>query len=200
VAVKEAEVAKERAEIISDERSREAKGGEARVAAAVSLADRLYYLKVRPREASGSISGSLSILDPGPPTVKVTSPVAYVRGRAFYFFKEAILAQEGSANAPARLMLLDPLSLQPVKRSSEEIYTDSFVLIQGGSIYAVVKSGSEYRLARFDENLVQAARSAAAVDRDSSLSFFAPRVYVSSAAREILALDAGDLSQKAQVR
>jgi hypothetical protein len=201
VASKEAEVAEERAAIISDERSREAKGGEAKAAAA-SLADRLYYLKVRPRETSGSISGSLSILDPGPPAVKVTSPAAYVRGRAFYFFKEAILvvAQEGSPNAPARLLLLDPLTLQPVKRSGEELYADSYLLIQGGSIYAVVKSGNEYRLARFDENLAQAARSSAAVDRDSSLSLFADRIYVNSASRDVLALDARDLSQKAQVR
>ncbi len=201
VAAKEAEVAKERAEIISDERSREAKGGEAKAAAA-GLADQLFYLKVRPREASGSISGSLSILDPVPPAVKLTSPVDYVRGRAFYFYKEAILvvAQEGSPSAPARLVLLDPLNLQPVKRSSEELYADSFVLIQGGSIYAVVRSGREYRLARFDENLAQAARSAAAVDRDSSLALFAGRIYVNSPTREILALDAGDLSQKAQVR
>jgi hypothetical protein len=201
VEAKEAEVAEERAAIISDERSREAMGGEAK-AAAVSLADQLYYLKVRPREASGSISGSLSILDPGPPAVKLTSPVAYVRGRAFYFFKEAILvvAQEGSPNAPARLMLLDPLSLKPVKRSGEELYVDSHVLIQGGSIYAVVKSGNEYHLARFDENLAQAALSSVAVDRDSSLALFADRVYVNSAGRQILALDAADLSQKAQVR
>jgi hypothetical protein len=39
-----------------------------------------------------------------------------------------------------------------------------------------------------------------AVDRDTSLALFADRVYVSSAARDILALDAQDLSQKAQVR
>jgi len=202
VAAKEAEVAEEREAIISDERSREALGGEARAPAAAGLADRLYYLKVRPREPSGSISGSLSILDPGPPEVKATSPAAYVRGRAFYFFKDSILvvAQEGSPNDPARLILLDPLSLKPVKRSSEEVYADSFVLIQGGSIYAVVKSGNEHRLARFDENLALAARSAAAVDRDSSLSLFADRIYVDSAARAILALDARDLSLKAQVR
>jgi UDP-N-acetylglucosamine:LPS N-acetylglucosamine transferase len=75
----------------------------------------------------------------------VTSP-SNVRGRAFYFFKEAILvvAQEGSSSGPARLLLLDPLALQPAKRSSEEVYAESFVLIQGGSIYAVVKSGKEY--------------------------------------------------------
>jgi hypothetical protein len=200
VAAKEAEVAGERAQIISDERSREAKGGEAK--AAVSLADQLYYLKVRPREASGSISGGLSILDPGPPAVKLTSPVDYIRGRAFYFYKEAILvvAQEGSPKAPARLLLLDPLNLQPVKRSREELYADSFVLIQGGSIYAVVRSGREYRLARFDDNLAQAALSSAAVDRDSSLALFAGRIYVNSAGREILALDAGDLSLQARVR
>jgi hypothetical protein len=201
VAAKEAEVAKERAEIISDERSREAKGGEAKAAAA-GLADQLFYLKVRPREASGSISGSLSILDPVPPAVKLTSPVDYVRGRAIYFFKEAILvvAQEGSPRAPARLLLLDPLGLKPLKRSGEELYPDSYVLIQGGSIYAVVKSGNEYYLARFDENLAQAALSSVAVDRDSSLALFADRVYVNSAGRQILALDAGDLSEKARVR
>ncbi len=201
VAAKEEEVAKERAEIISDEREREAKGGEAKAAAA-GLADQLFYLKVRPREASGSISGSLSILDPVPPAVKLTSPVDYIRGRAFYFFKEAILvvAQEGSPGAPARLVLLEPLGLAPVKRSSEELYADSFVLIQGGSIYAVVRSGREYRLARFDDNLVRAAISSTAVDRDSSLALFAGRIYVNSAGRQILALDAADLSEKARVR
>jgi hypothetical protein len=201
VATKEAEVAKERAEIISDERSREAKGGEAKAAAA-GLADQLFYLKVRPREASGSISGSLSILDPVPPAVKLTSPVDYVRGRAFYFYKEAILvvAQEGSPSAPARLVLLDALNLQPVKRSSVELYADSLVLIQGGSIYAVVRSGREYRLARFDDKLTQMALSSVPVDRDSSLALFAGRIYVNSSTREVLALDAGDLSEKARVR
>jgi hypothetical protein len=92
------------------------------------------------------------------------------------------------------------LTLEPVKRSSEEVYADSFVLIQGGAIYAVLKSGNDFRLGRFDENLKLAARSPMAVDPDSSLSAFAGRVYVSSAARDILALDAQDLSQQAVVK
>jgi hypothetical protein len=206
VAAKEAEVTAERGGIIADERAQEAKAGEGKAGAAaagpLTFADQLYFLKVRPREPSGSLSGTLSILDPGPPKVGVTSPVSFVRGRAYYFFKDSILvvAQEGSANAPARLILLNPLTLEPLARSTEEVYADSFVLIQAGAIYAVVKSGSEHRLARFDEKLALTARSPAAVDKDSSLSLFADRVYVSSAARDILALDAKDLSQQALVR
>ena len=203
VAVKEAEVAAERGGIIADEKARETAGvGIGAAARAFTFADQLYFLKVRPRERSGSISGTLSILDPGPPSVKLTSPVSYVRGRAFHFFKDTLLvvAQEASAGGPAHLLLLNPLTLATVKRSSEEVYADSFVLIQAGAIYAVLKSGNDFRLGRFDENLALAARSPVAVDRDTSLALFADRVYVSSAARDILALDAQDLSQKAQVR
>jgi hypothetical protein len=204
VAAKEAEVAEERGGIIADEKAREIAGEGAGAAAAgvFALADQLYFLKVRPRERSGSISGTLSILDPGPPSVKLTSPVEYVRGRAFYFFKDTLLvvAQESSAGAPAHLLLLNPLTLEPDKRSAEEVYADSFVLIQGGAIYAVLKSGNDFRLGRFDENLKLAARSPVSVDRDSSLALFAGRLYVSSAPRNILALDAQDLSQQAVVK
>jgi len=90
--------------------------------------------------------------------------------------------------------------LEPVKRSADEVYGESFVLIQCGAIYAVLKNGEEFRLGRFAENLKLAAASSVAVDRDSSLSLFADRVYVSSAARDILALDAQDLSQQAVVK
>jgi hypothetical protein len=204
VAAKEAEVAEERGGIIADEKARElaGEGTGAGAAGAFALADQLYFLRVRARERSGSISGTLSILDPGPPSVKLTSPVDYIRGRAFHFFKDSLLvvAQEASAGGPAHLLLLNPLTLEPAKRSAEEVYADSFVLIQGGAIYAVLKSGNDFRLGRFDENLKLAARSPVSVDRDSSLALFADRVYVSSTSRDILALDARDLSQKALVR
>ncbi len=204
VAAKEAEVAKEREGVIADEKARElaGQGTGAAAAGAVALADQLYFLKTRARERSGSLSGTLSILDPGPPSVKLTSPVDFIRGRAFYFFKDTLLvvAQESSAGGPARLLLLNPLTLEPVKRSAEEVYQDSFVLIQGGAIYAVLKSGNDFRLGRFDENLKLAARSPVSVDRDTSLALFADRLYASSASRDILALDAQELSQQAQVR
>jgi hypothetical protein len=204
VAAKEAEVAEERMGIIADEKARElaGEGTGAAAAGAFVLADQLYFLKVRPRERSGSISGTLSILDPGPPSVKLTSPLDYVRGRAFYFFKDRILvvAQERSSGGPAYLFQLNPLTLEPIKRSAQEVYADSIVLIQGGAIYAVLKSGNDFRLGRFDENLALAARSPMSVDRDSSLALFADRVYASSASRDILALDALDLSQQAVVK
>ena len=69
-----------------------------------------------------------------------------------YFFKDNLLvvAQESSAGGPAHLFLLNPLTLEPAKRSAEEVYADSFVLIQGGAalshLMAVAGDGSGGRI------------------------------------------------------
>jgi hypothetical protein len=201
---KEAEIAEERKQIISDEISRAQAEGERPGTAPGSFvfSDQLYYLRVRERESSGSISGTVSILDPVLGSVKVTSPVGYVRGRAFYFFQDAILVvgHESGPSSPARLMLLDPLSLVEAKRSAEEVYRDSYVLLQAGSIYAVVRRGSEHRLGRFDTQLTLTALSDLAVDADSSIALFGDRIYLNSASRQVVTLNRSTLVQEGTVR
>ena len=193
---KEEEITEEREQIVSDERSMDERGGPAATGAFVS-SDQLYYLKVRGRESSGSISATLSIVDPDVPEVVATSPLSYIRGRAYYFLRDTILvvANEGGPSSPVRLFALDPRSLREVRRSEQEVHSETFVLIQGGSIYAVLSMGGEYRLGRFDEQLQLAAASSVPVDRDSSFSLFENRLLVNAPDRSILILERTDLGQ-----
>jgi hypothetical protein len=199
IQAKEEEIAKEREQIIADERAQENRPQQAE---AVVFSDQLYYLKVRPRASDGSITSTLSILDPVASRVQATSPVSHIRGRAFYFFEDSILVvgHESGADSPARLMLLEPLTLKETTRSWEEIYPESYVLLQASSIYAVFRSGGEYRLGRFDEALQLIGQSGESVDRDSAFFLFGDKIYVNSAAREILVLSREDLSREGLIR
>jgi glycine/D-amino acid oxidase-like deaminating enzyme len=131
------------------------------------------------------------------PEVLRTSPLSYIRGRTYFFLRDTILvvANEAGASSPARLFALDPLSLKAVRQSAEEVYPQTAVLIQGGSIYAVIAGGGQYRLARFDGELRLAATSPVPVDRDSSLSLFENRLLVNAEDRSVLFLDRIDLRQ-----
>lgn len=195
IQAKQAEIEKERELIVSDERSRDQR-------AAAALSDRLYYLKVTGRESSGSFAGTLSVLDPTGPAVQLTSPVRPVRGRVFHFFENTILViAEPAAGGPARLVLLDPANLQEIRRSAEEVYGDSFVLLQGGAVYAVTRSADgRFRLGRFDRDLRLTVASAEAVDRDSAFVVFGERLYVNSEGRDILVLGRDSLQREGLIR
>ena len=199
IAAKEEEIAEEREQIISDERSQDRRP---QAAGAFTFSDQLYYLKVRPRAADGSITGTLHILDPVASEVQTSSPVSHIRGRTFYFFKSSILVvgHESSAGSPARLMLLEPLTLKETTRSWEEIYPESCVLLQASSIYAVLQSGGRHYLGRFDETLQLISRSEEAVDKDSAFFLFGDKIYINSASRDILVLNRDDLSGGGLIR
>ena len=199
IAAKEEEIAREREQIISDERAQDRQTPRA---GAFAFSDQLYYLKVRPRAADGSVTGTLHILDPVASEVQASSPVSHIRGRTFYFFKSSILVvgHESSAASPARLMLLEPLTLKETTRSWEEIYPESYVLLQASSIYAVFQSGGEYRLGRFDEALQLISQSEEVVDRDSAFFLFGDKIYINSGTRDILVLNREDLKREGLIR
>jgi hypothetical protein len=201
IAAKEEEIAEEREQIISDERAQDARPRRPE-AGTFAFSDQLYYLKARPRASDGSITGTLHILDPVASEVQTSSPVSHIRGRTFYFFKSSILVvgHEGNAASAARLMLLEPLTLKETTRSWEEIYPESYVLLQASSIYAVFESGGEYYLGRFDEALQLISQSEEAVDRDSAFFLFGDKIYINSSARDILVLNREDLKQEDLIR
>jgi hypothetical protein len=197
----EEEIADERDRIVADERSMDERGGPAATGAFVA-SDQLYYLKVRGRDSAGSISATLSIIDPEVPEVVTTSPLSYIRGRAYYFLRDTILvvANDGGPSSPVRLFALDPRTLKEARSSAEEVYPETIVLIQGGSIYAVLSTGGEYRLGRFDEELRLSASSPVPVDRDSSFSLFENRLLVNAPDGSILILERTDLGQIGSLR
>ena len=97
-------------------------------------------------------------------------------------------------------MLLEPLTLKETTRSWEEIYPESYVLLQASSIYAVLQSGGRHYLGRFDETLQLISRSEEAVDKDSAFFLFGDRIYINSSARDILVLNREDLKREGLIR
>ena len=97
-------------------------------------------------------------------------------------------------------MLLEPLTLKETTRSWEEIYPESYVLLQSSSIYTVFASGGGYRLGRFDEALQLISQSEEAVDKDSAFFLFGDKLYINSAARDILVLNREDLRREGSIR
>jgi hypothetical protein len=199
IEAKEEEIAGEREQIIRDERDQDR---QPQRAGAFTFSDQLYYLKVRPRASDGSVTATLHILDPVASEVQTSSPVSHIRGRTFYFFKSSILVigHESGATSAARLMLLEPLTLKETTRSWEEIYPESYVLLQASSIYAVFQSGGEYYLGRFDEALQLISQSDQVVDRDSAFFLFGDKIYINSAARDVLVLNREDLKEEGLIR
>ena len=94
----------------------------------------------------------------------------------------------------------EPLTLKETTRSWEEIYPESYVLLQASSIYAVFQSGGEYRLGRFDEVLQLISQSEEVVDRDSAFFLFGDKIYINSSTRDILVLNREDLKEEGLIR
>jgi len=209
---KEEEIRKEKAGVIAEEKARlgeamAAAGKEAAKPGPALFTDKLYYLKTRKPLAAGSrsgghITGTLSLIDPVPDRITTTSPVEHIAGRSFYFFKERILVigHGGDEASPAFLLLLDPRSLEPAVRSAEEVYADSFLALQGGSIYAVLEGSPSHRLGMFDEDLKLVASSPLPVDRDSAIALFGEKLYVNSPQAGILVLERRTLKQLGEVK
>jgi len=203
VAEKEEEIKKEREQIIEDERSQDLKAQEAASAAekADYYSDKLYYLWVQSRGKAGEISRNLTIIDPFSEATLTSSTLADVSGRSFYFFKNMILllAREKSSREEARFVFLHPTTLETLKWGKEDMYGNSMVFMQGGFIFAVINKGSDYRLARFDEDLTLTAQSEQRVDKDSFIATFGDKLYVNSEDGNVLVLNKSDLSQKAVI-
>lgn len=203
VAEKEEEIKKEREQIIEDERSQDLKAQEAASAPEKVdyYSDKLYYLWIQSSGKEGEASRNLTIIDPFSEATLTSSTLAHVSGRSFYFFKNMILllAGEKSSREEARLVFLHPTTLETLKWGKEDMYGDSMVFIQGGFIYAVMKKGSDYRLARFDEELTLTAQSEQSVDKDSFIATFGDKLYVNSEDGRVLVLDKNDLSQKSVI-
>ncbi len=190
--------------------------------------DKLYYLWAREPGPDGTVLRGLSVLDPFTAGVHRTSPVARITSPAYHFFQNGILviayppaggpapsavpagadATGGvpSAELPgavrgavARLVLLHPASLEPVRWSEPEVHPLGMIFLQGESLYTVVRLDGAWRLGRFDGRLALAAASSEAVRPDGFLAAFGRRVYATDLQGRVLALDGQSLARQARI-
>lgn len=122
------------------------------------------------------------------------SSVAGILGRTFIPLSDSYLVvfQEGnSAGAALGTIGRDSLELQT--QSSESVYADTYVLLDGASIYAVVDRKGEWKLGRFNSSLQLQAESSSTVAPYSLFIVEGDYIYIQTGENTLKAFDKSTL-------
>lgn len=107
------------------------------------------------REISGEYLARLVRIDAESGAILLASTLNSIRNRKVEIINNNYVMVAGSTagQGAVRLMLLDQETLQTAGESSEDIYPRSFLVVNNGSIYAVVSASGNWAIGKFDGQL-----------------------------------------------
>jgi len=148
------------------------------------------------REVSGTVYGSISLVDFETGTLLVQSEIDTIRGRRYFETADGYLAVAGNENSrdTAALVLLDKESLETATRSDTIVYDDTDILLHNGSIYAVVRQNGDWRVAKFTQELELKSSSEEEVNEFTVFVVYGEYVYAQDRSGTIQSFDPEDLS------
>lgn len=154
-----------------------------------------YYLKVKEYLDGGHYNNEVYIIDAASGKILVKSPFNDICGREYTVVPEGVIVvgHKGKHEAGHFLTLLDPDTLALKVMGSDNIFFRSFVEVNDGAIFAVIKDNNDFYLGKFDFNMALTARSDAKVFSDTFISFYGNNLYINSDSRDILVLDRNSL-------
>ena len=126
------------------------------------------------------------------------SPVTYIRNRTIFQAGDSFIAiaGENSRNGAVKLILLSPDTME-IQAESNEIVAENSVLIQDGSdYYCVIKDGSSWVLAKYDQNLSLKLKSPVAVKSSTPVTVASQYIIVTGADGAVKLLNKSDLTVK----
>jgi hypothetical protein len=105
----------------------------------------------------------------------------------------AIAGENGTAGIH-RLIEIDPLTLEMVRQSEDEIHSESLIWLEGQDVYAIVNGtdGRQY-IGRFNTELLKLSQSAITVHPFAAITFAGSRLLIQNAQGTVTALDAKSL-------
>ena len=124
-----------------------------------------------------------------------SSPVRVIRNRTMYKAGDNFIAVAGenSGNGAVKLVLLSSDTMEIVKESNE-MASETSVLIQDGSdYYCVIADGSDFALAKYDQNLNLKLKSEAKIKAASPVTISGQYIIVSGANGSVIMLDKNSL-------
>ena len=185
-----------------DRRAKKLKEKEKRLKDRKIFKGTLYYLKVQRQLSGGHYNNEMMLIDPVNKKILLKSPFVDICGRKYDIFSDGVVVighKGGHANRHF-LILLDHKKLKPAAVGDVDIYFRSFVEIRSGFIYAVYKTGTTYRLGRFNAKMRLEAGSDTAVSPDTFITFYEKFLYVHSRDKGILVLDRNTLKKSGSIR
>jgi hypothetical protein len=102
----------------------------------------------------------------------------------------------GPGNISIQLVEIDPETLDILAVGDDDISAESPIWVQGDALYAIITSGGNLYLGRFDQELENVARSGVQVHPYAAVSFQGDLIFVQRANGQVVILNASDLSER----
>jgi hypothetical protein len=119
-----------------------------------------------------------------------------VRTVTFTNNKILALAGKNQTGDPIRLVEIDPNTLEVTKQGNDNIHSESLLWVKGDNLYAIISSGGNLYLARFDATLTLQARSAVPLHPYAAINFQGDMLIVTQRGNgQALLLDPRDLTE-----
>jgi len=159
--------------------------------------DKFYYLKVKEYMVEGHYNNEMYIIDAESRKILVKSPLDRICGKKYFVFKEGVvvISFKSTHDSQHYLALLDLDTLEVKLEGEDNIFWRSFVEVNDGYIYAILKEGEDYYLGKFDMQLKRTAISDQKVDFSTFITFYKNYIYVNDDKKEILVLNKDNLKK-----
>jgi hypothetical protein len=144
--------------------------------------------------ASPSPRGTIIKVDPSSGATMRSSALTQVAARTLTFAGGKTIAAAVS-DGKARLIEVDPETLQMVKQGEDELNPDTSIWISGTNLYAIAVSGGKNYIVRFDLNLTKQAQSSVPVHAWAAINFQGDRIITQNAQGTVIFLNASDLKE-----
>jgi hypothetical protein len=161
-------------------------------------AGKIYVLKTVNYLDKGHYNNRMYIIDPISDHAVKVSDYNNICSREFVFYAKHIVlnGHKGGKHKDHNLVMLDMNDLSMVKKSKYDVFWRSPMIVNKKKLYVIERYNGSYFLARYNKNLKREAISSTDISRDSVMTFFKKKVYVTGSDmnnKKILVFNKADL-------
>ena len=128
------------------------------------------------------------------------SPVTHIRNRTIYALGNEFIAVAGedAGNAAIKLVTIDQVNMEITSESNETLAPDSVLVRDGNDFYCVIADGSNWKVGKFDSNLVLKLKSDVNVKSSTPITITDSGVVITDSAGKLKLLNKADLKSITQ--
>ena len=130
------------------------------------------------------------------------SPVTHIRNRTIYALGNEFIAVAGedSGNGAIKLVTIDQVNMEITSESNETLAPDSVLMRDGNEFYCVIADGNDWKVGKFDSNLVLKLKSDVNVKSSTPITITDSGVVITDSAGRLRLLNKADLKSITQVQ
>ncbi len=123
------------------------------------------------------------------------SPVTQIRNRTIYALENEFIAVAGEdeGNAAIKLVTIDQVNMEITSESNETLAPDSVLMRDGNDFYCVISDGDNWKVGKFDSNLVLKLKSDVNVKSSTPITITDSGVVVTDSQGRLRLLNKADL-------